>query len=362
MIGGALRRIADALRGEGGSAVTVPSLDGVLRPDRRLDEAPVRHDCPGVDALVSTPSGVLASSGRHLLRVTPAGVGGVEAEFDAEITALAALQDGVAVALEGGALRVLGGRHDGLAVPGLDGARCPTALVASGDRLYVCDGSTARRPADWPHDLMERGASGSVWSLDLGSGERRRIAGGLAFPNGVAVRGEGLVVSESWRHRLIGLGAGPRAPVSAVLADLPGYPGRLSPDGRGGHWLAVFAPRSQLVEFVLRETAFRRRMVREVAPDHWIAPTLRSGGSFYEPLQGGGVKHLGMLKPWAPSRSSGLLVRLDRDFQPVESLHSRADGRAHGVTAAVEHGGDLYVAIKGDGAIAVIPSAEAVAA
>jgi hypothetical protein len=47
-------------------------------------------------------------------------------------------------------------------------------------------------------------------------------------------------------------------------SDLPGYPARISPAQAGGSWLAVFAPRRQIVEFVLREPAYRKRMLQEV--------------------------------------------------------------------------------------------------
>ena len=40
-----------------------------------------------------------------------------------------------------------------------------------------------------------------------------------------------------------------------MLDELPGYPARLSPAQDGGFWLAVFAGRTQLIEFVLREPA-----------------------------------------------------------------------------------------------------------
>ena len=119
--------------------------------------------------------------------------------------------------------------------------------------------------------------------------------------------------------------------------------------------MAVFAPRSQIVEFVLREPAYRSRMMAEVPRPLWIAPKLRSGRSFYEPLQGGGVKHLGMLKPWAPTLSAGLCVGLDRNFQPRISLHSRADGAVHGVTAVAEHDGHLFAAARGDGVVVAVP-------
>jgi len=96
-------------------------------------------------------------------------------------------------------------------------------------------------------------------------------------------------------------------------------------------------------------------MMTEVPQPFWVAPRLRSGRSFYESLQGGGVKHLGMLKPWAPTMSAGLCVKLDQAFQPRSNLQSRADGRTHGVTAAAEHRGKVFVAARGDGVVVSLP-------
>ena len=118
-------------------------------------------------------------------------------------------------------------------------------------------------------------------------------------------------------------------------------------------------PRSQLVEFVLREPGYRKRMMAEVAPPYWVSPKLKAGRSFYESLQGGGVKHLGMLKPWAPAMSAGLVAKLDLGFHPRSSLQSRADGRTHGVTAVVEHGGQVFAAARGDGVVVRLPFATA---
>jgi len=72
-------------------------------------------------------------------------------------------------------------------------------------------------------------------------------------------------------------------------------------------------------------------------------------------LQGGGVKHLGVLKPWAPTLSAGLCVGLDDGFQPRVSLHSRADGAVHGVTAVAEYDGQLFAAARGDGVVVAVP-------
>ena len=74
-------------------------------------------------------------------------------------------------------------------------------------------------------------------------------------------------------------------------------------------------------------------MMEEIDPRYWIAPALRSGNTFLEPMQGGSLKTMGVLKPWAPPRSYGLVIRLD-DAGPVRySLHSRVDGKHHGIIA-----------------------------
>ena len=53
-------------------------------------------------------------------------------------------------------------------------------------------------------------------------------------------------------------------------------------------------------------------MMAEIEPTYWIAPRLRSGQSFKEPMQGAHIKTMGVIKPWAPPRSYGLVVRLRR--------------------------------------------------
>src|SRR5262249_47155765 len=155
--------------------------------------------------------------------------------------------------------------------------------------------------------------------LDLKTGAQTCLMSGLAFPNGVFARGSDLIVSESWRHRLVSIPAGRSARPRPVLVNLPGYPSRLSPAADGGAWLCLFAPRNRLTELGLQEENYRSAMLREVEPDFWIAPALSTRQSFLEPLQCGGVTTMGISKAWAPTRSYGLLVRLDRDLQPAAS-------------------------------------------
>ena len=85
----------------------------------------------------------------------------------------------------------------------------------------------------------------------------------------------------------------------------------------------------------------------EIEPQYWIAPALNSGNTYLEPMQGAQLKMMGIVKPWAPPRSYGLVVRLTDEGLVRYSLHSRFDGKHHGVVAAVECAGDLFVLAKG---------------
>jgi hypothetical protein len=120
-------------------------------------------------------------------------------------------------------------------------------------------------------------------------------------------------------------------------------------------WLALFAPRNRLIEFTLGEDTYREEMMRDVPREYWIAPALASGTSFLEPLQCGGVKTMGIHKPWSPSRSYGLVVKLDQTLRPVASFHSRANGNRHGVTSVAEAGGRIFAASKGGNMILELP-------
>lgn len=348
----ALRAHRDAFLGRGDAAVTIPAMDGPLRANQRLDQGRVVLRAEAPDNLAVIGSDLLYTSGGTVFRL-PENV--PVATFDADISCLAAEPGGaIAVGLDDG--RVLLRRPSGDTQLQTGGA-CPTALAFDGDSLLVAHGSARHPPSRWRHDLMERGASGSVWRAPLAGAAPSRLADKLAWPSSVMASDDAVVVSESWRHRLLRIGAGS---TETALDDLPGYPGRLTP-GAGGAWLCVFAPRTQIVEFVLREPAYRRRMMAEIEEAFWIAPALSSGRSFMEPLQGGGVKHMATLNPWAPTRSYGLVARLDASLTPVASWHSRAGGAFHGVTSAAEHDGALLVSAKGGGAIVALDPSDAAA-
>jgi hypothetical protein len=136
-----------------------------------------------------------------------------------------------------------------------------------------------------------------------------------------------------------------------VIRNMPGYPSRLANSAGGGFWLSFVGVRTHLVEFVLKEDDFRYEMMRTIPRAYWIAPVIPSARDCLEPLQLGGLRALGIEKPWAPPRSYGLLARLDADGEVVETLHSRVGGRHHGITAAIQTAQGVVIVSKGSGRV-----------
>jgi hypothetical protein len=354
----AITRAWERFRGSGEAAVTVAPMDGALRPNTALEDARLWRRCAAPDNLAFDGRHIFFTSGTSLLgrrldvEQEPAQT--VEV-FDSDISCLAVSANaGMAVGLDRGCLIV---RPAGAAAYELTHLAdrpltCPIAATFADERtLYVCLGSRQTRPSEWKRDLLSGHSSGSVWRIDVTTRHAECVADALAYPHGIACTQDGsLLISESWRHRLLRIE--PDGTRAIVFDDLPGYPGRLTLDAaRGNFWLNVFAPRRQLIEFVLRERAYRERMMREIDPAHWLAPSLHPPRSHLETLQYGCIRQLGELKPWAPVRSCGLVVELDEHHRPARSFHSRANGTRHGATSCLPTQDGVLVTCKGGDAI-----------
>lgn len=343
--------ILDIFRGK---AVTIPPLDGAFRPNTILDEADVVAELEAPDDMA--PLGfdvVLISSGNSLWRMKVNEPATLYQTFTAPITALDTTEAGVIVALEDGTLLI-----DGVAIDKPDEIKCVTALISgsSSGRLYLANGSQHVSPSRWSRDLLSHGSTGSVWFMDMKSRDFHKIADGLAYPSGLDITSGGtgrddIVVSESWKRRLIRID-GKTHEQSTLIDNLPGYPSRMDVAVYGGVSLCIFAPMNRLIEFVLQEDDYRRAMMEEVPEEYWIAPALSSGRSFLEPLQCGGIRSMGVHKPWSPSRSYGMVALLNDHYQPTYSLHSRANGSRHGITSVIQlknHGDIRYYATSKGG-------------
>lgn len=337
---------------------SITPLDAGLTPNDRLEELRASFTeslADPEDVLLGLDGDVLATNEDELVAFTRAGERRLVARFTGSAGPLAAESTGsVLVGVTGvGVVRVdphsaktqpLCGEADGVPL------RCPTDLtVASDGTIFCTDGSTAHQGDDWVHDLMQQQSLGRLVSIDPDTGRASTLRTGLGYASGVTLSQDEsrIVLCEAWRHRVTSL---PRKGAGAdeVLRDnLPGYPGRISTAPDGTYWLAVFALRTQLVDFVLTQRDYVTEMMRTIDPDYWIRPALRSLDSGLEPLQGGQIRKLGVIKPWAPPRSYGLAVRLDVNGDPLESLHSRGGGTRHGVTSVHQVGDELAVCVRG---------------
>ena len=347
---GIVRQSLDRLLGRGEAAITVPPMDGPLKPNLAIEEAETVCDFDAPADLAWDGEHLWVADGKRLLRREASGKWTPQTAFDRPVTAIAhSPVHGMLAAVGGNEVVAVAHQRwkPGPRVIAGQPLACITGLCAAGDGSVIVTQGSGQFTADqWTHDLLSLGRSGRVCRLTPDAVGDMELQTGLRHPFGALQMGGGLWVSESWSHRVIALEGGSQT----VVADrLPAYPSRLAAATGGGAWLTLFAPRTRLVEFVLREPAYRRRMMQEVDPRYWVAPALSSGASFLEPLQGGSVKQLGIMKPWAPPRSYGLVVRLDAQGLPVASFHSRADGRNHGIVAACEAQGHLYLLSRGAG-------------
>lgn len=335
----------------------IPPMDGALSPNSRLDETEaLGFDLSAPDDVVADGNnGLLVSSESSLLALSGNDRPRLLTTFDSPVSALTRLPDGtLVVGLDGGGLVHLDAQGHPLHTATTLNGHPLTGITAvapdGGQGVYFTVGSTSHKAADWVRDLMECNRAGWLGHWAPGRDPQCWLRD-LAFPNGVLVEDDGrhLVITESWTHRVsrYEIQGSTLANEQTLINNLPGYPSRISTAWDGGYWLAVFAMRTQLVEMVLHDQAFKQDMMRSLAPELWIRPALASTGSHLEPLQMGGVRKLGIRKAWAPPRSYGLVLRVASSGEVIESMHSRVGGRCHGVTAAREINGRLLIVSRG---------------
>ena len=340
----------------------IPSMDGAFSPNDRLEQATtIGEPLPGADAVAEAPDGAICvSAGSKVWRLSGADYRerSVFAEFDSDVGALAFHPDGRLLACTEHGLVAIdrAGRRSVLAEAEGEALKCLTAVAAAADgTIFVSDGSTLHPAADWCVDLMEHNARGRIVSCGPALDKARVLLRGLNYPGGLAVAPDGyLWLTESFGHCLRRTRIAAPGVIGApemVIRNMPGYPSRLANAAGGGFWLSLFGVRTHLVEFVLREDDFRYEMMRTVPRAYWIAPVISSARHSLEPLQLGGLRALGIEKPWAPPRSYGLLARLDAGGEVVETLHSRVGGKNHGITSAIETAQGVVIVSKGSGRV-----------
>ena len=337
----------------------IPSMEGPLQPNEALDHLPVVcQSFPGIDDVVIDEEGRLYISSEHrVMRLSGEDYKNQEVfyECDAPAGGLGIYPDGrlmVCISERGVVLVDENGRQDGIDTVQGSAIKCPTSVTAGPDgKIYITDGTVHHNPQDWVWDLMEKQTAGRLICYEPETGKSEILLKDLAYPYGVCLTHDlrSLLLTESWQHTLwqypldnLRPGAGER-----VIPNMPGYPARIVPSGDGGYWMCLFGMRTALLEFILTQEKYRQEMMKTIDSRHWIRPVLSLSNDGMEPLQAGHIVQLGIVKPWAPPRSYGLIIKLDENYDPIKSLHSRVDGRCHGITGLRELKNELCVVSKG---------------
>lgn len=316
------------------------TLEGVLGPNRRLDEA--------AGLSVRAPNALCVGDGR-LLFSSGATVQVLEKwdrpaslwrGYERQVTALCHGADGrIAAGLEGGALIVC----DAMGVEA-DGWSSSIALKSIVDcmflpngKLVVVDNGYSGQQNYLSAAPWDESGAGQVIEMTRG-GETRVLARNLRCPMGLALgRDSELIVTEMEGARIVNLNGG------VLRTGFPGYLGRLHQTSNG-YLLACLGRRDPLIEFLKSERDFVAEMKASIAPELWIGPRANAEFSHDFPIELGATRLFGEIKPWAPSFSYGLVIELDNALTPIGSAHSRADGQRHFVTDAVEWNGEVIAA------------------
>jgi hypothetical protein len=229
----ALRNLTDQFLGRGAAAITVPIFDGALKPNQILEQAETFAELEAPEDLATDGTSLFVADGSAVLRYD-GDLATTVAQFDGRITALAILpHGGLAVAIDGTQVRLVGGARDGQSWSSVAGKPlfAANAICAAADgKLLVTDGSQAQPYDRWCHDLMSLGRSGRILELDPARGGAREIASGLAYAFGTVAAGGDVWVCESWAHRVCAYGTGKRGVSVGCLAILRAWPLRRTAD------------------------------------------------------------------------------------------------------------------------------------
>ncbi len=248
-----------------------------------------------------SPLGQLANTGGRPLGLIFTAHGDLVVA-DAERGLLSVAADGV--------ITVLASSHEGLAFA------CTNEVDIAPDGVIYFTDSSHLPVGQHVAAMIEHRDDGRLLAWDPATQHTRLLLSGLAWANGVVVAEDGasvlVVETSAYRVRRLWL-SGPRRGQDDIVADnLPGFPDGINRDGHGGYWLAIPAPRNALVDACHPHPWLKRVLLRLPA---WMQP--------------------------APQRYS-LILHLDRDGKPFESLHDPGGGYAP-ITNVVPHDEMLFL-------------------
>ena len=203
--------------------------------------------------------------------------------------------------------------------------------VASDGSIYFTDASSKYGQHDYRADILEHGGHGRLMKYDPATGDVTVLLGGLQFANGVAVSRDDayVLVTETGSYRVLRYWlTGDNAGQSDVFIDaLPGFPDGISySDDSDTFWVALFAPRNEMLDFAADKPWLRRI-----------------------------IFHLPEALQPAPAHV-GRLLGLDSDGNVVTDLQDTNPSAFAPITSVEQSGGRLYLGSLTANAFAWIPA------
>ena len=140
------------------------------------------------------------------------------------------------------------------------------AVTADGSKVYFTDSSTKFRFSNSNGDIAEHGGYGRFIVYDFATGKAQVLLRNLQFANGVALGPDEAyaLINETGSYRITRYWLkGEKAGTSDIFADnLPGFPDNITFNGRDRFWVALYAPRSGIVDWMGPHPFLRKVLAR----------------------------------------------------------------------------------------------------
>ncbi|ANF87034.1 gluconolactonase [Pseudomonas antarctica] len=208
-------------------------------------------------------------------------------------------------------------------------------IDASGRYGYFSDSSSRWGYGQDGEAVIEHGGDGRLLRYDFSNGTTQVLLDHLQFANGVALGPDEnyVLVNETGAYRISRYWLkGARAGSHDLFADnLPGLPDNLSFNGRDRFWVALYSPRSPLLDGFAGYPFLRKVMVRAL-----------------------------MVVP-KPIEHKAFVLGLDTDGQVIANLQDGSPGNYSPITTAREYGDWLYLGSLKSTSMARLPLKQALA-
>lgn len=207
------------------------------------------------------------------------------------------------------------------------------AIDQSGHYAYFSDASSRWGYGHDGEAIIEHGGDGRLLRYDFQSGKTSVLLDKLEFANGVTLGPDDayVLVNETGAYRISRYWlSGPKAGTHDLFIDnLPGLPDNLAFNGSNRFWVALYAPRSALLDGTAGHPWVRKVIVRALT----VLPK--------------------------PVEKRGFVLGLDLQGKVVANLQDASSGNYSPITTAREYGDWLYLGSLKASHMARLPLADA---